>query len=356
MLLCIVSPDTENLERKIKYKQQRRPSYNPKKAPTSFLLEKPQIQITKTLSYYSIKEFHEKKKFLIYKIIKNRKRFIIKIQSYFRTYLFNKKFKKIFLLKKILNQHLLNIIKIQAVFKSYLCRKSINNILKNNDHIFLYEFQKNLLNEIMFFSKNNDCKNTLINLDPKDLNIQMVLKEKKRDELLFNFIYNKYLKCHYTSINKIKILKKRILVNFIINNEKILDPRFEITNDKNNNNFYNVIYSKHIYKKYKDKKIVTTIKKNKYWEELFILKTRKISVDNSSISSKTDISSISRELNKNFYINNNNNSNMACDNIENKNKKNPPKGILKGIKKGNNNNKNKILKKVSFKENIEICI
>jgi hypothetical protein len=267
---------------------------------------------------------------------------------------FNKKFKKIFLLKKILNQHLLNIIKIQAVFKSYICRKSINNILKNNDHIFLYEFQKNLLNEIMFFSKNNDCKNTLINLDVKDLNIQMVLKEKKRDELLFNFIYNKYLKCHYTSINKIKILKKRILVNFIINNEKILDPRFEITNDKNNNNFYNVIYSKHIYKKYKDKKIVTTIKKNKYWEELFILKTRKISVDNSSISSKTDISSISRELNKNFYINNNNNSNMACDNIENKNKKNPPKGILKGIKKGNNNNK--IMKKVSFKENIEVCI
>jgi hypothetical protein len=47
---------------------------------------------------------------------------------------------------------------------------------------------------------------------------------------------------------------------------------------------------------------------------------------------------------------------MACDNIENKNKKNPPKGILKGIKKGNNNNKNKILKKVSFKENIEVCI
>ena len=354
MLPCIISTDSENLQRKIRYKSMRRLSFNLKNAPNSFLLEKPQIHITKTLSYYSIKEFYEKKKFLINKILKGRKKLIIKIQSHFRTYLFNKKFKPIYLIKKILNQHLLNIIKIQSVFKSYLCRKSINNILKNNDHIFLYEFRKNLLNEIMFFSKNNDCKNTLINIDVKDLNIQMVLKEKKRDELLFNFVYNKYLKCHYTSINKVKILKKRILVNFIINNEQILDPRFEITNDKNNNNFYNVIYSKNIYKKYKDKKIVTTIKKNKYWEELFILKTRKISVDNSSISSRTDISSISRELNKNFYINNNNNSNMACDNIDNKSKKKPPKGILKGNKKGNNNNK--IIKKVSFKDNIEICI
>ena len=43
-------------------------------------------------------------------------------------------------------------------------------------------------------------------------------------------------------------MRKIILCNFTVNNEKFIDPRYSITND-NEGNFYNILTSKMFYRK-----------------------------------------------------------------------------------------------------------
>ena len=279
------------------------------------------------------KEIKTKRFILLKKLIEQRKKSSIKIQSVIRKYLLHKKFKKFLFLKELIEKRLKSIILIQRQFKTFLSYKHFKKLLEN-EALFFYKFPIDLIDKLCLVTNSEKLKEMYYN---NKLNLSMEIKSHK---INLNFKYSKYLDSYYIPIKKIKLFKKQILINFKINNEKILDPRYSILNDSNGN-FYNIITPKMIYRKNKDKSFIQKNNDDKTWEKLFILKNRKrsFSFDASSISSKTDIS---KELNKNYQQNN----------YSNFKEKNQIHSILK-----HNNSVNKKFqipkKKVSFKSKIE---
>ncbi len=286
------------------------------------------------------KNLRIRKVLLLTKLLKQRQISAIKIQSHIRKFLIYKQIKKYFVIKELIEKRKKNIILIQNHFRTFLIHKHFKNLLKN-EALFFYKFPIDLIDKLCLISNSEKLKEMYIK---NKLNLSMQLKSEKID---LQFEYSKYLDCYYIPIKKIKLFKKHILINFQVNGEKILDPRYSIINDTNGN-FYNIITSNMIYRKNKEKNFVKNqfFNDDKQWEKLFILKTRKrsFSFDASSISSKTDIS---KELNKNLENQNNINYNNNSNKKENKQ--------IHSILKNNRLIKNKkvCLKKVSFSNKIE---
>ena len=288
------------------------------------------------------KEKKEINFFLIKKILTERKKYIIKIQSHIRRFLIYKRFKKILMIKNLLEKRNKYIKLIQSHFKTFLTHKHFKKLLEN-EALFFYKFPIDLIDKLyMIPNQNNDLKKKA---RENKLNLSMQIKSPK---LILDFQYSKYLDSYYLPIKKIKLFKKHIYITFKVNGENILDPRYSIINDSNGN-FYNIITPKMIYRKIKERPIQQKFEEKKQWEELFILKKdkRTLSFDASSISSKTDIS---KELNKNLgdvYNNQNNNNNNNNINI-------PIRPILKN--KYLNHNHHITYKIFSFKSKIEFWI
>ena len=266
------------------------------------------------------------------------------IQRNFRKFLVNKYLKKYLMLYKLLSKREKSILILQKNIRNYLIQKHFKSLLKN-DAIFLYDFPKDLLNSICILSTSKEKFYEKINNNNIELSIQLY-----KPNIILKFNYSKYLKCYYVPLKKIKLFKKKLIVNFIVNGERIIDPRFSIINDSKGN-FFNIINSLMIFKKLKQRSpiIKSNFKEPKIWEELFVLKQhRKLSFDTtSSLSSKTDIS---KEMERNqgdftsiYNRTNNNNNNIK--------KKKVLQSILK-TKRNNNNVKNRI-KKVSFRKEVE---
>ena len=51
----------------------------------------------------------------------------------------------------------------------------------------------------------------------------MIIKKPKMN---LDFKFNKYLNSYYIAIKKIKLMRKIILCNLKVNNEKFIDPRY----------------------------------------------------------------------------------------------------------------------------------
>ena len=304
----------------------------------SFLLRK---NSTNELDFIESNE--ENKKFEIIKtIIQKRKTSSILIQRNFRKYIIEKHLKSYFLIRNLLFNREKAALLIQKNLKNYFIQKHFKSLLKN-DALFLYDFPKDLLNSICILSTSKEKFYEKINNKNMELAIQLY-----KPNLFLKFSYSKYLKCYYIPLKKNKLFKKRLTVNFIVNNEKIIDPRYSIINDSKGN-FFNIINSFMIFKRLKQRSpiIKSNFKEPKVWEELFVLKQhRKLSFDTSSLSSKTDISK-EMEKNQSEYISFYNRANNI-----NKNKKTVLHSILKHRKKKNKNEKNKI-KKVSFRNDVE---
>ena len=289
----------------------------------------------------------KKREFLIKRIIELRNFYLIKIQSKIRSFLIYKRYKNFQIIKYILKERIKSIILIQSIIRMKICRKNIKELL-SNDALFFYKLSNEIIDKIFLSSNINELKKKMEN---NELNISMIIEKPK---INLDFKYNKYLNTYYTAIKKIKLMRKIILCNFKVNNEKFIDPRYSITND-NEGNFYNVLTSRMFYRKRKDKKFLISKKKKveneKHWEELFVLKSRKrlMSYDASSISSKTDIS---KELDKNLGENFSNQININNKNEDN-NKQN--KTIQSILRKRNFKKNNLPLKRVSFDKKVEIC-
>ena len=139
-----------------------------------------------------------------------------------------------------------------------------------------------------------------------------------------------------------KLFRKKMKVNFIINGNKVIDSRYEVGNDSKGN-FYNIIYSTMIFKKLKQRSPKVDFKnktfKMKKWEDFFVLNNsshhqcKKLSFDNSSISDHTDIS---KEMNGNINF-----SQIAS--------------IIKPILKSKNSFMKESRKKVSFSQTVQFC-
>ena len=290
------------------------------------------------------KEKKEINFFLIKKILTERKKYIIKIQSHIRRFLIYKRFKKILMIKNLLEKRNKYIKLIQSHFKTFLTHKHFKKLLEN-EALFFYKFPIDLIDKLyMIPNQNNDLKKKA---RENKLNLSMQIKSPK---LILDFQYSKYLDSYYLPIKKIKLFKKHIYITFKVNGENILDPRYSIIND-NNGNFYNVITPKMIYRKIKGRPIQQKFEEEKQWEELFMLKKHKrtFSYDASSISSKTDIS---KELNKNLGENYFQQNSMNNNNSNDKNK--PIRSILKH--KSVKHSHPITEKKVSFQSKIEFCV
>ena len=280
---------------------------------------------------------------IIKMIIFKRQISSIIIQRNFRKFLINKYLKKYLMIYEILSKREKSVLLLQNNIRNYFIRKHFKLLLKN-DAIFLYDFPKDLFNSICILSTSKEKFYEKINNNNIELSIQLY-----KPNLIIKFNYSKYLKCYYVPLKKIKLFKKKLIVNFIVNGERIIDPRFSIINDSKGN-FFNIISSLMIFKKLKQRSpiIKSNFKEPKIWEELFVLKQhRKLSFDTtSSLSSKTDIS---KEMERNqgdytsIYNRANNNNNIK--------KKKVLQSILK-TKRRNNNIKNRI-KKVSFRKEVE---
>ena len=287
----------------------------------------------------------ENKKLEIIKmIIFKRQISSIIIQRNFRKFLVNKHLKKYLMLYKLLCKREESVLILQKKLRNYFIQKHFKSLLQN-DAIFLYDFPKDLFNNICILSTSKEKFYEKINNNNIELSIQLY-----KPNLILKFNYSKYLKCYYVPLKKIKLFKKKLIVNFIVNGERIIDPRFSIINDSKGN-FFNIINSLMIFKKLKQRSpiIKSNFKEPKIWEELFVLKQhRKLSFDTTSyLSSKTDIS---KEMERNqgdftsiYNRTNNNNNNIK--------KKKVLQSILK-TKRNNNNVKNRI-KKVSFRKEVE---
>ena len=291
------------------------------------------------------KEKKEINFFLIKKILSERKKYIIKIQSQIRRFLKYKKYKKFLIIKNLLEKRNKFIKLIQSHFKTFLIHKHFKKLLEN-EALFFYKFPIDLIDKLYIIpNQNNDLKKKA---KEHKLNLSMQIKSPK---LILDFQYSKYLDSYYLPIKKIKLFKKHIYITFKVNGENILDPRYSIINDSNGN-FYNIITPKMIYRKIKERPIQQKYEEKKQWEELFILKKdkRNLSYDASSISSKTDIS---KELNKNLGdIYNHNNNNTNINDINNINM--PIRPILKNKSLKNYCSNKK--KKVTFQSKIDFCI
>ena len=295
-----------------------------------------------------INDLKAKREFLIKKILNFRKKLIIKIQSSIRRFLKYKKYKSFLIIKNIINRRIQSIILIQSIIRMGICRIHIKALL-NNDVLFFYKFPLDIINKMyVFSSKYEELKQQLKN---NKLNLSLIIHKPKMN---LKFKFSRYLNSYYIAIKKIKLMRKNILVNFQINEEIIIDPRYSIIDDKGEK-FYNILTSKMFYRKNNKEKLYfkkeKEIKKEKkQWEELFVMKSRRkrsMSYDASSISSKTDIS---KELDKNMGETYNNQV-VQIKTFENVKK--PLQSILK--RKSQCFDNLKFQKKVSFEPKIELC-
>ena len=229
---------------------------------------------------YNEEEKKEIKEYLLLKILKQRKKEAKKISNFLKRKLQIIKIKKGFLIQKIIQKRTILITKIQSHIKAFLVRKSINSIF-NCENVFFYCLSKNL-------QKFNNYENNVIN----ETIIKCKIYNKGTQSKEINFKYCKYLKCFFLPLSNLRVIKRLYRVNFIINNNAIIDPRYEIDTD-NKGNFYNLIHKNMIYR-FKKNNFIKDDFNSKFWESIFEIKKRNkrinsfdsVSLTNSNLSNE----------------------------------------------------------------------
>ena len=229
---------------------------------------------------YNEKEKKEIKDYILFKILKQRKNEAKKISNFLKRKLQIIKIKKEILIREIIEKRKILISKIQSHIKGFLVRKSINSLF-NCEKVFFYYLSKNL-------QKFNNYENNVISENI----IKCKIFNKGTQSKEINCKYCKYLKCFYLPLSSLRVIKRIYRVNFIINNNAIIDPRYEIDVD-NKGNFYNLIHKNMIYR-FKNNNFIKEDFNSKFWESIFEIKKRNkrlnsfdsLSLTNSNISNE----------------------------------------------------------------------
>jgi hypothetical protein len=215
----------------------------------------------------------DRKNFLIRRILNGRLNARDMIVKYLRLYIQRENLKKKYFINLITQTRILAAQLIQKTFKMFQVRRNIKDILtvKPNDYIFFY---------------NIDDKN---NIGQK---IQLLLNNKKSNEILLDLIYSKLLACHYLILKNMRILKKTFKVNFLVDDKVIIDPRYQV--DCINGKFYNIIDSNLLMK---GKKKGHIVKVHKSWEKAFeITGSERDTNSNISVSEQPDIDKFMKRI------------------------------------------------------------
>lgn len=213
--------------------------------------------------------FIKNKNNLINHIISLRKNSAVIISAFLKRKLFLIKYRRNLIIQHIGKKLIFYIIKIQSRVRGFLLKKHFNIIMKS-DYLFIYQ-----LNKMIFHKKTDE-------------NIKIILRLYSKNKVKHDFIlsYSKYLKSYYLPLIKSRPIKKDYKVNFIINDNIIIDPAYPV--DYDNGNFYNVIKKGML-------KCFTFNKKGKsgFWENM--LESKKFIRSNSYDSISLSNSSVSYE-------------------------------------------------------------
>jgi hypothetical protein len=223
-------------------------------------------------------ELNTKINLIIHKIIKCRIKAVGVIIPQMKQYLESLKNKKQEIIKQMITVRKEKAIIIQKNFRRFYMQNHINGILKKYDYIFFYDYN--------YSTKENLNWNKLAEQNM----ISIKIKNEKKD-LCYSLLYSKILKIHYLPIMKMGVMRKTIKVNFIVNGNVVIDPRYHLYHDEQTGNFFNVIETCQLKsRKYpnvnanKNKLVNMKKEENKFWENIFQIKSFK-NTDNLSISS-----------------------------------------------------------------------
>jgi len=211
------------------------------------------------------------KKFLVEKILRDRKNSVNRIISFYRFYKKEQLRKREKLIEEILKIRRNSTILIQSTFRSFIIRKNIKNILKNleENFIFIYDYNKNFINKnsninVSIIEDESLEKKSNFNLSKfteepnQDIKLLLINKKCQNSEIL-KFEYSRILNAYILIFKKKGLIRRNYKVNFIVNGNIILDPRFKLDTD-NDGQFYNVIESNMLLIKNKIKSYENTLK------------------------------------------------------------------------------------------------
>lgn len=237
------------------------------------------------------------KQLLVDNILYQRKRSAIQISLFTKRKLLQLKAKRRLLIHRILKGREKLIIRIQSVFRGYVIRKDWRNI-SLCDLVFFYDINDNMIHKLTMNNNqnnntfNNNCKGN--GYDKKGLiNIKLCIYKNGKKGKQIQFYYSRGLKSYYLPLLKRGVIKNRYKVNFIVNDQTIIDPRYDVSND-DKGNFYNII-SKAMIIDFKKKEMrVSEPPTKKYWESIFKMKSKRYkhsnSCDSLSVSNNTELS------------------------------------------------------------------
>ena len=221
---------------------------------------------------------------LIYNILSFRKQSAIKISNFLKAKYNRMKFRKELLIKQIVEKRKNLIIRLQKNIKSFIVKKNIKQIL-NCEYVFFYRLCPNLLAKLSIDNNKN-----ILN---KENIVQCKIFSRPFQNKKFSFIYCRFLNCYYLPLIHLRILKNKYRVNFIVNNETIIDSRYQVDTD-NKGNFYNIIMKNMFYRFKRNNNQIFEYQEKKYWESIFEIK-KNIKKTNSCDSLSITNSNISNE-------------------------------------------------------------
>lgn len=267
-----------------------------KSETNNILVEKAAENQLKTINeekfVYSEAEIARIEGLLINKILKSRNDSANKIIKNYRIHKTEQLKKEEELIAEILQARKRASVLIQSAFRSFFMRKNIKVILNKleENYIFLYDYNKK-------YFQNSKCKSSgqAVEFEEEpnhDIKLQLLgtssnTKRIKNCELL-NFTYSKFLKCYMLVFKKKGLIRRNYKVNFIVNGNIIIDPRFKLDADEDGK-FYNVIESHMLLIKNKIKNYENKLR-------YMALENRENSPDDSGVSTAFNSSSNTKAL------------------------------------------------------------
>jgi hypothetical protein len=212
----------------------------------------------------------QRREIFVRRILKGRIEARYKIINFFKTVKARKKVLYEHMLRKILEERLRSAVLIQSVYRRFKVKQNLKDILdlKMNDYILFY------------YTDLNDG-------NVNNQNVQIRINNKRSNGTLMSLTYSKLLNTHYLVLGGLRILHKSFRVNFIVNEKVIIDPRYQV--DCKDGKFYNIIEASMLYK---GRKRIERAALYKSWERVFEITVSERdtrSVSDTSASEQPDI-------------------------------------------------------------------
>lgn len=232
-------------------------------------------------------------------ILAQRKKNAVKISSFLKRKFLVIKTKKSILIQKVISKRRILIVKLQSNIKSFLVRKIIKDIL-NSKYVFFYRVCPTLISKLNVSENFYENENKFLKISKDNIqNIKCQIYKSLKNMETIKFIYCRLLNIYYLPLKKFRIIKKQYKVNFIVNDQKIIDSRYYLDID-NKGNYYNIISKDMIYRFKKDN-IECQNNGNKFWKKFFKNKQKKrtISLETQTISNSNENYIARYDINKN---------------------------------------------------------